>query len=127
MPIVGIGLDIIRISRIESSIERFGERFMKRVFHPKEIEFSNKRVKSAEYLAGCFAVKEAALKAFGDFPGKGIGWFEIYVTHEPTGKPVLHFEGKAKDLADRKMVTDAYVTITHDGDNAVAQVILERV
>jgi holo-[acyl-carrier protein] synthase len=125
MPIIGIGLDVTSISRIEQSLERYGERFLNRVFHPQEVAFSQKRKKNAEYLAACFAVKEAALKAMGDFPGRGIDWADIYVTHEPTGKPVVHFEGKARALFDEKGAASAFVSITHDGDTAIAQVILE--
>jgi holo-[acyl-carrier protein] synthase len=125
MSIVGIGIDIIRISRIEKTIQQFGDRFLKRIFHPSEIEFSQKRRKSAEFLASCFAVKEAALKALSDFPGRGIDWSEIYITHEPTGKPILHFEGNALKLYDEKGVKHSHVSITHDGDIAMAQVVLE--
>ncbi|MGI6457120.1 MAG: holo-ACP synthase [bacterium] len=125
LSIIGIGMDIIYISRIQASMERFGERFLKRVFHPVEVEMAFRRKKCAEYLAGCFCVKEAALKAFGDFPGRGIPWSDIYITHELTGKPILHFSGRARKLALEKGVVYQHVTITHDGDLAVAQVILE--
>lgn len=125
MPIVGIGMDLIRISRIEQSLERYGERFLNRVFHPCEIEVGRLRRKDAEYFAGCFAVKEATLKALGDFPGRGIDWADIYVVHQPTGKPLLQMDGRARTLADEKRVHSAHVTITHDGDIAMAQVILE--
>ncbi len=125
MAIIGIGIDITRISRIAQTLERYGERFLERIYHPLEIEFSRKRRKDAEFLAACFAVKEATLKAFGDFPGKGISWAEIYITHESTGKPILHVEGKARLLCEEKGVKSRHVTITHDGDMAQAQVILE--
>ncbi len=126
MPIIGIGMDLVHISRIAQSIERYGERFTKRVYHPSELEFSIKRKNNFEFLAACFAVKEAALKALGDFPGKGISWSEIFISHEPTGKPVLNFEGKALQLCKEKGVKTNHVTITHDGDLALAQVILEK-
>jgi holo-[acyl-carrier protein] synthase len=125
MSIIGIGLDITSIPRIARSLELYQERFLHRVFHPEEIAFSQKRRNNAEFLAACFAVKEAALKALSDFPGRGISWAEIYITHEPTGKPVLHFEGKAKELFDEKGAKYAHVSITHDQDLAMAQVILE--
>jgi holo-[acyl-carrier protein] synthase len=126
MSIIGIGMDAIRISRIESSLNRYQERFLRRIFHPVEVSMARLRRKEAEYLAGCFCVKEAALKAFGDFPGRGIPWTEIYITHEFTGKPVLHFSGRARQLANEKGMKAAHVTITHDGDLALAQVILEN-
>lgn len=126
MPIIGIGLDLIYISRIAKSIERYGERFIQRVYHPLETEFARKRRKQAEFYAGCFAVKEATLKALGDFPGRGIAWTDIYITHQRSGKPVLHITGRAQDLAQEKGVNRAHVSITHDGDIAQAYVILER-
>ncbi len=125
MAIVGLGMDLAQISRIEQTLARHGERFTKRLFRDCEVEIANSRKKSAEYFAGCFAVKEAALKAFGDFPGRGVPWSDIYITHERTGKPVLHFEGRAKALADEKGARRYHVTITHDGDIAAAVVILE--
>ena len=126
MPIIGIGVDLARISRIASSLERYGERFANRIFHPLEMEHSQRRKKNAEFLAACFAVKEATLKAFGDFPGRAVAWSDIYITHEPTGKPVLHLEGNAKKLSEEKGVKHCHVSITHDGDLALAQVILEN-
>lgn len=126
MAIVGIGMDLIRISRIAKSVERFGDRFLNRIYHPNEIEIANKRRKNAEYLAGCFAVKESTLKAIGDFPGRAIDWADIYITHEPTGKPVLHFAGNALKCIEEKEINHAHVTITHDGDMAAAYVVLEK-
>lgn len=125
MAILGIGVDLSSISRIEASIERYGDRFLRRVFHPTEVEFSQKRKKNYEFLASCFAVKEAALKAIGDFPGRGVDWSEIYISHEKTGKPVLHVEGKAGIICEEKGVKKRHVSITHDGDMAIAYVILE--
>lgn len=126
MAVIGIGMDIVLVSRIERMLDRYGERFLKRIYHPTEIEKSQTRRKNAEYLAGCFAVKEAALKALSDFPGRGIAWNCIYISNEPSGKPVLHFEGNALLLAEEKGVRNSHVTITHDGDLALAQVLLEE-
>ncbi|MBI1390681.1 MAG: holo-[acyl-carrier-protein] synthase [bacterium] len=125
MAIVGVGMDMIRISRIAAAVERHGERFLRRLFHPREVEVAYSRRLSAEYLAGCFAVKEATLKAMGDFPGRAIDWADIYITHEWSGKPVLHLEGEAKKLSDEKGARRHHVSITHDGDLAAAYVILE--
>jgi holo-[acyl-carrier protein] synthase len=125
MPIIGIGIDIVHIPRIAQSIERFGDRFLQRIYHPEEIAFSQKRKKNAEFLAGCFAVKEALLKALSDFPGRGVSWADIYITHAPTGQPILHYAGKIRELCEEKGVQRSFVSITHDGDLAVAQVVLE--
>ncbi|HXK95313.1 MAG: holo-ACP synthase [Candidatus Omnitrophica bacterium] len=125
MAIVGIGVDIARISRIAQSIDRYGDRFLRRVYHPSEIAFSQTRRNGMEFLAACFAVKEAALKALSDFPGRGIAWSDIYISHAPTGKPILHLEGRALVLAKEKGVRLYHVTLSHDGDMAVAQVVLE--
>ena len=125
MSIIGTGIDVTSISRIAGSLERYKERFLERIFHPEEIAYSQKRKNNAEFLAACFAVKEATLKALSDFPGKGLDWAEIYITHEPTGKPILHLEGKALELFLQKGGKKAHVSITHDTDIAMAQVILE--
>ena len=125
MSIIGIGLDLTSISRITGTLERYGERFLERIFHPEEIACSQKRKNNAEFLAACFAVKEATLKALSDFSGNELDWTEIYITHESTGKPILHMEGKALELFQQKGGKKAHVSITHDADIAVAQVILE--
>ncbi len=125
MAVIGIGMDIVLISRIERMLNRYGERFLQRIYHPSEIENSRSRKKNAEYLAGCFAVKEATLKALSDFPGRGIAWSGIYTTNAPSGKPELHFDGNALLLAEEKGVRNSHVTITHDGGWALAQVLLE--
>ncbi|MFB3787097.1 MAG: holo-ACP synthase [bacterium] len=126
MAIVGIGVDIARIGRIAQSIDRYGDRFLRRVYHPSEIQFSLTRRNRMEFLAACFAVKEAALKALSDFPGRGIAWSDIYLSHAPTGQPVLHLEGRARLLAEEKGARFHHVSLSHDGDWAVAQVILEN-
>lgn len=125
MPVVGIGMDIARISRIQQSVERYQQRFLRRIYHPDETETAFRRKQWAEYLAACFAAKEATLKALGDFPGRGIEWREIQVAHELTGKPRLIISGKARILCDEKGVTHTHLTLTHDGDYALAQVLLE--
>ena len=125
MAIVGIGLDVAQIGRFERLEQRYGDRFLCRVYHSSERQLLEGLHKRAEFLAGRFACKEAAKKALGDFPGRGIRWTEIYVVNRPSGQPELCFEGRAADLARELGVSAGHVTISHDGGLAIAQVILE--
>ena len=125
MAIVGIGLDIAEIVRFERSLERYGERFLKRCFHETEQAECARRRKKGEFLAGRFAAKEAGMKAMGIFPGRGLRWWELYVTYRKGGQPVLNLLGRAKALADELGVTRIHLSITHDGGIAAAEVIME--
>ncbi len=125
MAIVGIGIDIAEVVRFERTLERYGDRFLRRVYHEVEREEAARRRKKAEFLAGRFAAKEAGMKAMGIFPGRGLRWWELYVTYRKGGAPVLNLQGRAKALADELGVTRCHLSITHDAGIAAAEVILE--
>lgn len=125
MAIIGIGVDVTKIDRIERLDRLYKKRFLNRIYHPSEIQLLERAGKRGEFLAGRFAGKEAAKKAMGDFPGRGIGWNEIYVLNRPSGQPELLFEGKAARLAEELGVKNTHISISHDGGVAVAQVVLE--
>ena len=127
MAVVGVGVDIVQISRIENLERKYGERFLDRVYHRCERQILEGLGRRAEFLAGRFACKEAAKKAIGEFRGRGVGWKEIYVVNRPSGRPEIHFEGRAAELAKELGVCAGHVSISHDGGLAVAQVILESV
>jgi len=129
MAIVGIGVDVAQVARFERLETRYGERFVSRVCHPLERRILDRlgRGRRAEFVAGRFACKEAAKKALGDFPGRGIGWKEIYIVNRATGQPEIHFEGRAAELAADRGVSVGHVSISHDGGLVIAQVILESV
>ena len=124
--IVGLGVDISEIDRISNAIERHGRRFLERVFTPSEIAYCNRHRDPAERFAGRFAAKEAAMKALGTGWSRGVRWIDIEVTRLPTGRPTLALHGVAREIGERLGVRHASLSITHSGNTALAQVILEN-
>ncbi len=125
MAVIGIGVDVTKVDRIDRLDRLYGDRFLRRIYHPLEIQLLETAGKRDEFLAGRFAGKEAAKKALGEFPGWGIAWNEIYVLNRPSGQPMLSFEGKAARLVEELGVAAAHISISHDGGIAIAQVVLE--
>jgi len=123
--IVGLGLDIAEIDRIEAAITRHGAPFIERLFTPEEAAYCERFKNRYERYAARFAVKEAAMKALGTGWSRGVRWRDIEVTREPGGKPGLRLQGAAREIADRLGVKCISVTITHSGNLALAQVIFE--
>lgn len=124
--ILGVGTDMIEIRRIESSIDQFGERFLRRVFTSEEIDYCQRKKKhAAESFAARFAAKEAGAKALGTGISRGVAWKEIEVRREPGRRPTLHFTGRARELADQLGITGLSVSLTHSRDLALAVVIAE--
>ena len=123
--IVGLGVDITEVDRIEAAIKRHGRPFLERLFTPTEITYCEKHRHSAERFAGRFAAKEAAMKALGTGWAHGVRWVDIEVVREPSGKPTLKLSGASREIADRLGVKNIALTITHTGNTALAQVIFE--
>jgi holo-[acyl-carrier protein] synthase len=123
--IVGLGLDIAEIDRIEAAIVRHGAPILERLFTPAEVAYCESYKNRYERYAGRFAAKEAAMKALGTGWRHGVRWRDIEVTREPSGKPTLRLEGVARSFADKLGVKNIAVTITHSGNFALAQVIFE--
>ena len=123
--IVGLGLDIAEIDRIEAAIKRHGAPFLERLFTPAEVAYCESHKNKYERYAARFAAKEAAMKALGTGWSHGVRWRDIEVTREPSGKPTLRLEGVAADIADRMGVKNISLSITHSGNLALAQVIFE--
>lgn len=124
--ILGLGTDMIEISRIQLSIEQFGDRFLHRVFTPGEIAYCQRKKKhAAESFAARFAAKEAGAKALGTGISRGITWKEIEVQREPSGRPTLHLTGRAQQRAQELGITQLSISLTHSRDLALAVVIAE--
>lgn len=124
--IVGLGTDLIEIGRIRSALERWGERFLKRVFTPEEIEYSMRRRDPAPHLAARFSAKEAGAKALGTGIARGVAWKDIYVTRERGQAPKVNFKGRgAERLVSLGTGARAHLTLTHSRDLAQAVVIIE--
>ena len=123
--IVGTGVDITEVPRIAAAIERFGDRFLKRIFTDNEIRYCESKQNKVERYAARFAAKEAALKAIGTGWRRGVSWTEVEVTREPSGRPTMTFHGVAGEFAAKLGVKRAHVSLSHTVEHAIAQVILE--
>ncbi len=123
--IVGTGVDIVEVPRVAASIERFGERFLRRIFTADEIRYCKSKRNAAERFAARFAAKEAALKAIGTGWRKGVAWTDVEVRRVPGGRPTLNFTGAAAAHALALGMKRASLSLSHTADHAVAQVILE--
>src|SRR5437763_17055531 len=113
MSVIGIGVDLIECSRIQHSIERFGDRFLNRVVTDGEIAYSMSMKFPERRLAARFAGKEAAAKAFGTGIGKARGWRNIDIRKRESGEPVVFFSGAADAFAAERGVTSALITLSH--------------
>lgn len=123
--IVGTGIDIVNIDRIERLITRWGTLFLGRVFTEREIVWCQRRARPPECFATRFAAKEAFLKAIGWGLRHGIQWTDIEVENDPMGKPLLAFHRKAKGVLEACRIQKALITLSHDRPYAVAHVLLE--
>ena len=123
--IVGSGVDITEVPRIAAAIERFGERFLRRVYTEAEIAYCRSKRNSVERFAARFAAKEAAMKAIGTGLRRGVTWQSVEVTREPGGRPQLRFSGKAAEFAGKLGMRRAALSLSHTSQLAIAQVILE--
>ena len=123
MNIIGIGMDATDLPRIADVLQRYGDRFLRRVFTEHEIAYCTRRRDPVPHLAGRFAVKEAAMKALGTGRALGVLWKNIE-TIRRGGPPQLQLHGSAAERASRMGVRRSLVTITHSENVAIAQVML---
>ena len=127
--IVGTGIDLIEVERIERALTRpsTGARFRARVFTDREIEYCESRGRPRfQSYAARFAAKEAAMKAMGTGWNRNVGWREIEVVRERGKAPTIALSGKAAEFARRKSITRFHLSLTHTSRDAVAHVIAER-
>ena len=129
--IIGIGNDLINISRIEKTIERFGDRFIQRIFTPQEQKKSEKRQMRVASYAKRFAAKEACSKALGTGFRKGVFWHDLGVVNLPSGKPTMELTGGAlkrlKEITPEGQVAQIDLTLTDEQPMAEAFVIISTV
>jgi len=123
-PVLGIGVDIVETARIESSIERFGDRFLRRVFTEGEREYCGSMPHPARHYAARFAAKEAVSKAFGTGIGSRIGWRDVEVRRRESGEPYIILHGPAADLARSLNVREALISLSHSDHYSVANAVL---
>jgi holo-[acyl-carrier protein] synthase len=123
--IVGTGVDITEVVRVRAAVDRFGERFLKRVFTPEEVRYCVSKINAAERLAARFAAKEAGMKAIGTGLRHGVTWQDVEVVRLPGQRPQLRFSGKAAEFAARLGCKRAHLSLSHTAEQAIAHVILE--
>jgi holo-[acyl-carrier protein] synthase len=123
--IVGTGIDVAEVPRIRRSIERFGDRFLRRIFTAGERRYCDSKANRVERYAARFAAKEAAMKALGTGWSHGVRWVDCEVVRMPGGRPTITFHGRAGEFAVRMGVKNAALSLTHTSEQAIAQLILE--
>lgn len=126
MPIVGLGTDLARVERFRAFVEKKKTALLGRLFTLGELEYALSKKDPAPHLAGRFAAKESCLKAFGLGWREGISWHDMEVVPDELGRPDLLLSGRAAEIAAEKQVEMVHLSYSHDGDYAVATVILER-
>jgi holo-[acyl-carrier protein] synthase len=124
--IVGIGVDLVEVERLNRAIQCYGDRFVSRVFSPEEAAYCRRCAHPEQRFATRFAAKEAALKALGVGWAQGLQFRDVEVTNNELGAPAITFSGRALELSRRLEVETVHVSLTHHRNFAIAQVVLER-
>jgi holo-[acyl-carrier protein] synthase len=122
--IVGIGIDLVEVSRFATALSRWGDRFESRLFTEKEMNYCNSKKDRSQRLACRFAAKEALLKALGTGWRYGINWKEIEVMNDELGKPLIFLSGKTEQLSQQMGVKNIFLSITSTENYGAAQVVL---
>lgn len=123
--ILGTGIDIVDISRFERFVREDNKPLFRRVFTPGEQAYCAAKRRSAQHYALRFAAKEAFLKALGTGLSDGLFWRDMEVVNDPTGKPELKLHGRAEELFMQRRLSHVFLSLSHDGNYAIASVILE--
>ncbi len=125
--IYGIGIDLVKTSRLAAALERYGDRFLNRVFTPQEIAYCRGKRWSDSGFALRFAAKEAFAKALGvGLRRNGIRWREVEVVPDARGKPEIAVYGRAAELCNQVGITGMHLTLTDEDNHALAVVVLEK-
>ena len=123
--IVGTGVDLAEVARIRASIERFGARFIDRIYTGAEIAYVARKANKYERYAARFAAKEAGMKAIGTGWRHGVAWRDFEVVNLPSGRPTLRLHGVAARVAEKLGVRHISLSLTHTRELGMAHVILE--
>jgi holo-[acyl-carrier protein] synthase len=123
--ILGVGIDIIEVARIQASLEKFGERFGQRILLPDESKYCLSHRNPAPFVAARFAAKEALSKAFGTGIGAQLGWQDMEIAHKESGEPFVILHGKGKNLFESRRAKNVFVSISHTDNYAAVVAVLE--
>jgi len=124
--VAGLGVDLARIERFRRLLKEHKETVLERLFTPEEKAYALKKADSAPFLAARFAAKEAFMKALGTGLRHGVSWREIEVVKDQAGKPTLELQGKTAQIFAARGGGNLHLSLSHDGEYAVASVVLER-
>ncbi|MBI4611930.1 MAG: holo-ACP synthase [Candidatus Rokubacteria bacterium] len=124
MEVKGLGVDLVAVGRMRRVVERWDQRFLRRVFTQDELDYCFKRRDPIPHLAARFAAKEATLKALGIGLRMGVRWTEIEVRRKPGQPPVLVLSGRSKAVGHARGASQVLLSLTHDGEYALAQAML---
>jgi holo-[acyl-carrier protein] synthase len=124
MTILGIGMDVVETKRIAESIERFGDRFLHRIFLDAEVAYARSMKFPHLHLAARFAAKEAISKAFGTGIGKEIGWRDMEIVREPSGRPYVVLHGRALEYAKTRGAQEIHVSLSHTAEYGSASAVI---
>lgn len=124
MDLVGIGIDVVEVSRIRSSMDEFGQKFLDRIFTEQERSYCQRQKRPELHYAARFAAKEAISKAFGTGIGKDVGWLDMEILRRPSGEPEVRLSGAAAVCAEERGVTQVMVSLTHAKHYAAANAVV---
>ena len=124
--IYGTGVDIVDITRFERFLAEGNDAIFRRLFSDAEIAYCAGKKRSAQHYALRFAAKEAFLKALGTGLREGLSWKDVEIVNDSLGKPLLELKGMAQEMACNLAIVNIFVSLSHDGDMAIAMVVLER-
>jgi len=125
MAVIGVGIDIVEVERIERAITRWGEAFIRRIYTAREVERSAAPIVVGPRMAARFAAKEAVMKALG-VGWRDLSWREIEIANDSQGKPIVHLHGAARRVAQQLGVTDVLLALSHTHLHAVANAVAIR-
>ena len=123
--ILGVGIDIIEVARVQASHKRFGERFLNRLLLPDEITYCLSHKNPAPFIAARFAAKEAISKAFGAGIGAQLGWRDMEIGRKESGEPFVILHGKGKKLFKSRRAKNLLISLSHTANYAAATAVLE--
>ena len=120
------GVDLVDCKRIAEAIEKHGDRFLRRVYTQRELDYCLGKKRELEHLAGRFAAKEAVLKVLGTGWSGGINWTDIEVVNEPSGQPRVTLSGRTREIADEQGLGEVLISISHISTHAIASAVATK-